>query len=129
MEFEDGVQESFHNDGGSVCSLSRGKVSHLRESVNKNQYGVISIGGSRELRNEIHGDGFPRAFGDGEGLQKSSWSLVRRFVSLARGTGGDVALNITFHLRPVVVTSEKVIGDILGEVTSCRGVMVVLEEV
>ena len=106
MEFEDGVQESLHDDGGSVCSLSRGEVSHLRESVNKNQYSVISIGGSRELRNEIHGDGFPRAFRDGKGLQESGWSSVRGFVSLARGTGGDVALNITFHLRPMVVTSE-----------------------
>ena len=113
MEVKNRGEKLLGNVGSSVRGMSWGEVNHLGKTVNKDSDGIETRGGARKMGNEVHRNGTPRSFWDGERLEKAIRAFGRGFVSLALGTGGNVFLHIFKHPRPEIVSCKKVIGNVL----------------
>ena len=84
--------------------------------------------GLREVFNEVHGNGVPRAFGDWELLEESVGFVSGCLGTLAGGTGVAEFLHEGPKVGPNVFPSDYREGFVLSGVSGEDVIMVILED-
>jgi hypothetical protein len=126
MELDDSVYEVPGNLRGIVGGLVGAKMNHLRKAVNEDDDGIVSTRGDRKLGDEVHGEGLPRFLWDWERLQKSCRELISWLVSLAGIAWFNILLDVFRHAGPEEVTSQGIVKDGVGWMSTKRSVMIVV---
>ena len=102
--------------------MSRNEDGLLSEAVDDDEDSGVAVGVG-ELLYEVHGDGIPRAFGDGELLQSAVWCVSGDLRSFADGAGLAVVADKASETRPGVVAEYESLSLVLAPVSSCRMVV------
>ena len=79
------------------------------ESVDYNQDRIETIG-SRKWLDEVHGNGVPRTFGNGELLNGSIGLVTRSLDARADVASTDIAVDELRDSRPRVVPKDEIEG-------------------
>ena len=109
VEAIDMIVEDTSNTGGGDGFGGGYDMDELGEAANEDDKGVVSTGGEREVSDKVHGNGFPRGYGDGEGLQKAGGgggSTV--FIGLARKALSNILPYLVGKTGPIKMTGKTV---------------------
>ncbi len=103
-------------------------MSHLGETIDDDEDGVVAGWRWWQRDNEIHGDRGPGLLGNRKWSEESVGLVTRRFDSGARIASGDVAIDEVSEARPMEVTGDDFKRLVLAKVSGRSGIMALVED-
>jgi hypothetical protein len=128
MEAEDVVEEDLRGVGCGGCGSRGNEVDHLGEGIDKDDDGVESRLGTRELRDEVHRDLFPGLWWDWQRLKEAGRRLLAGLDSLAGVARLHVVPDVAVEAGPVADSVEWLEGPLDAWVSRDGDVVVVVED-
>ena len=105
---------------------SRDEYALLGESINNHEDCITTRGGRKSL-NEIHRDGIPRTFGDGELLQQTVGLVTLGFSSHAGCTGLTILFYKFTESRPSIISENETSCFVLTRMSGEYVIVLVLQ--
>src|SRR5277367_3342273 len=105
---------------------TRNKVTHLREAVDENKEGIVTIRGW-EVGDEIARDRLPRTGGCGQRRELTMLKVTWGLTTGTRIAGGDIGLDKCMHAGEPIIARQQFKGFLRTEVTGERVIVVLTQ--